>query len=275
VIAATSEGFTLTANELQAVASRAGAHDLPTVLALKSCYATLGERDAAFDGALRDMITRGVILDDEVHPELLTMLHVLQRPDREIAVRLVTPDGMGRISVARRGQSCVLARRVADQVDLRIIDDGKDLRVVATAIRSELPRSAPADVEPFGAPLHDMSEALSNTHDPLDLTDRIRALGAPARVAALLGTALGMRQAFAEIVCYALTQDQGTIARGPAALAVMYTKRGRILAAPSASPAGQLWTTLKAGSDHAFGQAIDQLVELSGEQWETRTGSAP
>jgi hypothetical protein len=29
-----------------------------------------------------------------------------------------------------------------------------------------------------------------------------------------------------------------------------------------------VWTTLKAGSDHAIKQAIGQLVELSTERWE-------
>jgi hypothetical protein len=83
----------------------------------------------------------------------------------------------------------------------------------------------------------------------------------------LLGTALGSRQAFAEIVYYSLVGGEDRVSRGAAAVGVFYTKRGRIVAAPSASPAGQVWTTLKAGSDHAFGQAIGQLVELSGQGW--------
>jgi hypothetical protein len=61
--------------------------------------------------------------------------------------------------------------------------------------------------------------------------------------------------AFAEIVYYALCTDQDRISRRRAAVGVFYTKRGRIVAAPSASPSGQLWTTLKPGSDHAIGQA--------------------
>jgi hypothetical protein len=83
-----------------------------------------------------------------------------------------------------------------------------------------------------------------------------------------LGAALAARLAFAEIVYYALDRNEGRITRGPAAVGVFYTKRGRIVAAPSASPSGQLWTTLKAGSDHAITQAIGQLVELSGDRWE-------
>ena len=109
---------------------------------------------------------------------------------------------------------------------------------------------------------------MSGTHDAALLSDRIRALGAEPRTAMLLGSALACRLAFAEIVYYTLDGDADLIARGPAAVAVFYTKRGRIVAAPSASPSGQLWTTLKAGSDHAITQAIGQLIELSTDRWE-------
>ena len=97
---------------------------------------------------------------------------------------------------------------------------------------------------------------------------RIRALGAETRSAMLLGSALSSRLAFAEIVYYPLASDEGRISRSPAAVAIFYTKRGRIVAAPSASPSGELWTTLKTGSDHTITRAISQLIELSPQRWE-------
>jgi hypothetical protein len=143
------------------------------------------------------------------------------------------------------------------------------LQDVASALVAELPEARPAGIDPVGAPLSDMSERLSGTRDPLGLADRIRALGAPAQAAMLLGTALGSRRAFAEIVYYALADDEGRISRVPAAVGVFYTQRGRIVGAPSASPTGELWTTLRPGSDHAIAQAVGQLVELSDERWVT------
>ena len=113
-----------------------------------------------------------------------------------------------------------------------------------------------------------MSRNLIGTHDAAQLADRVRALGAEPRAAMVLGSALSSRMAFAEIVYYALDDDEGRISRRSVAVGVFYTKRGRIVGAPSASPSGQLWTTLKAGSDHAIRQAIGQLVELSAERWE-------
>jgi hypothetical protein len=267
VIAVLSPQLRLTDDQLRVVAWRVGVHDLPTVLASRPPHATIERREAAFDRAARELVSRSLIVDGAVHPELVSVLATLHRPDRELAMRVVTPEGTARIGVVRRGSLCVLARRIGDDIVLRIVGHGVELREVASALLAELPRARAADIEPVGAPLQEMSQSLSGTHDPVDLADRIRALGAQPHAAMRLGTALAARQAFVEIVYYALAEDEDRISRGPAAVAVFYTKRGRIIGAPSASPAGQLWTTLKAGSDHAFGQAIGQLVEVSDKRW--------
>jgi EspG family len=267
--AALSQSLAMTADELQAMASRAGIHDLPTVLDLVLRYPTIEAREAALDKAIRSLVSRNMIVDGAVHPEVVSMLQTLQRPDREFAMRFATPDGTARISVVRRGSMCVLARRVGDDIVLRIVGHRVDVRTAASALLAELPQAKAAEVPPVGAPLPELSERLSDTHAPLELADRIRAVGADPQAAMLLGTALGSRQAFAEIVYYALADDEGRISRGPAAVAVFYTKRGRIIAAPSVSPSGQLWTTLKAGTDHAFTQAIGQLAEVCDHRWGT------
>jgi hypothetical protein len=260
--------LSLSADELVVMASYLGIHDLPTVLAIRSDHGTVDARDAAHERARRKLLSRNLITDRVVAPELVTLLQALHRPDRELAMRLVTPDGTARVSVVRRGSLCVVARRVGNDFGLRTVGYDADLRDAAAGLLAELPRSAPADVQPVGAPMQEMAQSLSGTHDAAGLADQIGALGAEPRAALLLGTALASRQAFAEIVYYTLADAEGRISRGPAAVAVFYTKRGRIIAAPSASPAGQVWSTLKAGSDHVFGQAIGQLVELSGEGWE-------
>jgi hypothetical protein len=267
-----SRSLALTADELQAMALRVDITDLPTVLNLGFRHPTVGARDAALDEAIRSLVSRSMIVDGVVHPDVVSMLQTLQRPDREFAMRFATPDGTARISVARRGSMCVLARRVGDDIDVKVLGSGVDVRAVASALLAELPRAKAAEVAPVGAPLQEMAERLSGTHDPVALADRIRAVGADPRSALVLGAALGSRQAYAEIVYYALADDEGRISRGPAAVAVFYTKRGRIIAAPSASPIGQLWTTLKSGTDHAFIQAIGSLAELCDHRWGTYSG---
>jgi hypothetical protein len=267
VTTAVTPHFTLSDDELQVIGARVGIEEFPPVLAVRPRYSTVDVLTEAFDCATADLVARGLIRDGEVAPELLPLLQALRRPHRELATRLVTPDGMARLSIVRRGALGVLARRVNNEIVLRVIE-GPDLAVVTRTLIGELPRGQAAQISPVGAPLETISRKLNGTHDAAQLADRVRALGAEPRTAMVLGSALASREAFAEVVYYALASDHDRISRQPAAVGVFYTKRGRIVGAPSASPSGQLWSTLKPGSDHAIGQAIGQLVELSAEAWE-------
>lgn len=260
--------FVLTDDEVQVIAARVGIQGFPTVLGIRPRHGTVDALTAACDHATKALMARGLISDGEVMPELVPLLQALQRPDRELAMRLMTPDGLARLAVVRRGGLGVVARRVSNEITLRVLEGGAGLGVVTRVLIGELPAAQAAQIMPVGAPLDAMSRQLSGTHDPAQLADRIRALGAEPRAAMLLGSALGSRAAFAEIVYYALCSDADRISRRPAAVGVFYTKRGRIVGAPSASPSGQLWTTLKPGSEHAISQAIGQLVELSDDGWE-------
>ena len=258
--------FSLTDDELQDVASRAGVGDFPTVLAVGPRHVRTEALNAAFDRATRALMARGLITDGLVAPDLASVVRALHRPDRELAMRMVTPDGITRISMVRQGPLAVLARRAGNKFALRV--HGAGLRDATQALLAELPQMQPAPIDPVGAPLDDMTECLDTGGEGLQLADRIYALGTERRSAMLLGSALSSRLAFAEIVYYPLASDEGRISRSPAAVAVFYTKRGRIVAAPSASPTGQRWTTLKTGSDHTISQAIGQLIGLSTERWE-------
>ncbi len=266
--AAVLSGFTLTDNELQVVGERVGVQGFPTVLNVRPRYGRVDALEAAFDMATRSLIARGLITDGAIDPDLVPILRALRRPDRELAMRLVTPDGIARVCVLRCGALGVVARRVGDNISLQAADGAAGLSWAIQALIGQLPRAQAAQVTPVGAPTDTVTRKLIGTHDARLLADRVRALGAEPRAAMTLGAALASRMAFAEIVYYALCPDQDRITRRPAAVGVFYTRKGRIVGAPSASPSGQLWTTLKPGSDHSVGQAISQLVELSTDQWE-------
>jgi hypothetical protein len=261
-------GFTLSDDELQVIGSRMGVQGFPAVLGVRPRYQTVDALETALDTATRSLISRGLISDGAIEPDLVPIVRALRRPERELAMRLVTPDGIARICVVRCGGCGVVARRVRDEITLRAAGGPADLAWAGQALLGELPRADAAQVSPVGAPAETVSRNLIGTHDGAQLADRVRALGAEPRAAMVLGSALSSRMAFAEIVYYALCSDQDRISRQPAAVGVFYTKRGRIVGAPSASPSGQLWTTLKPGTDHAIGQAIGQLVELSPDGWE-------
>jgi hypothetical protein len=255
--------LTLTDDQLQVAATRVGVQSLPIVLNVRPRHDDLA---TAVDAATGELTARGLIRHGVVSGELADQLHILQRPDRELALRLVTPQGMVRMTVVRRGGAGVWARRVGNDVTLSALSGVPGLTEVTRALLEVLPAAPAAEIVPVGAPLDAMAPALNGTHDSAQLSDRIRGLGAEPRAALLLGTALAGRQAFAEITHYALDADRVT--RAPGAVGIFYTKRGRIVGAPSASPSGQLWTTLKGGSDHAVRQAVGQLVELSSGRWE-------
>ncbi len=222
----------------------------------------------AADFATRSLSDRDLIRDGEVATEVVPLLRALQRPERELAMRFVTPNGTARVAVVRHGRQCISARRIGNEVTLDGEDAPATLSAAARALMRHLPTSAAAEILPVGGPIDAVAQALSDTHDAILLSDRIRALGAEPRTAMQLGSALANRMAFAEIVYYTLDNEEDRISRCRSAVGVFYTKRGRIVGAPSASPSGQLWTTVKSGSDHTIKQAISQLVELSTERWE-------
>jgi hypothetical protein len=267
VTASLASHFVLTDDELQTVASRVGVQALPVVLDLRPRHGTETALLVAIDHATRALTDRGLIRDGEVTPDLVPLLRSLQRPDRELAMRFVTPDGTARVTMIRQGAQCISVRRVGNEIAMDALEGEASLSLAVRALLAHLPAAPAAEIGAVGAPLDAVSEALSGTHDATLLSDRIRTLGAEPRTAMQLGSALASRQAFAEIVYYTLDGEEDRISRSAAAVGVFYTKRGRIVAGPSASPAGQLWTTLKAGSDHAISQAIGQLVELSGGRW--------
>ncbi|MDV3124024.1 ESX secretion-associated protein EspG [Mycobacterium sp. 21AC1] len=268
--AALTSNFAVTDDEMTVLAARLGVQALPVVLDLRGRHHTQTALAEAVEMATRSLHGRGLIRDGEVVAELGGLVQSLQRPDRELAMRFVTPDGLCRVSVVRKGAQCVCARRIGTDITLTRLEGSAgiaDIAAAAKVLLGQLPDSTPADIGAVGAPLDQASQALSGGADAVQLADSIRALGAEPRTAMLLGSALSARQAFAEIVYYALDPDEDRVLRKPAAVGVFYTKRGRIVAAPSSSPSGQLWTTLKAGSDHAIKQAIGQLAELSGYRW--------
>ena len=259
--------YAMTEEELQVVAARIGVEDFPTVLAVRPRHGTTGRLSTAWDRATQALMERGFIHNGCVAADLTASVRALHRPDRELAMRLVTPEGITRVSMARQGSTGVLATRLGNTITL--LGLGAEAQEATQALLGQLPRMKPAPIDPVGAPLRAIAECLDeDDSDGRRLADRIRALGAEARSAMLLGSALSSRLAFAEIVYYPLASDEGRISRSPAAVAIFYTKRGRIVAAPSASPSGEIWTTLKNGSDHTITRAICQLIELSPQRWE-------
>jgi hypothetical protein len=173
VTATLTPRFVVTDDELQVVADRVGVQALPVVLGIRPRHSTESALIEAADHATRALTDRGLIHDGEARPELAALLRALQRPDRELAMRLVTPEGIAGVAVVRQGAQCISARRVANEIVLEVVAGEASLSAAAQALVRHLPASAAAEVSPVGAPLDAAVEALSGTHDSAVLSDRI------------------------------------------------------------------------------------------------------
>jgi hypothetical protein len=159
VTATLTPHFVFTDDELQVIASRVGVQALPVVLGLRPRHGTEAALVAAIDHATRALSERGLIRNGEVTPELVALLRALQRPDRELAMRLVTPDGTARITVIRQGAQCISARRVGNEIAMELVDGQQSLSGAVRALQTHLPAAPAAQVSAVGAPLDAVSEA--------------------------------------------------------------------------------------------------------------------
>jgi hypothetical protein len=260
--------FTLTDDELRVVGGRVGVTDFPTVLAMRPRHGTVETLVRATELAVQRLTAHRLLDDGGVSPELAGMTQALGRPPWALAMRLVTPAGIARLIVVPHTGGWVLARRIGHEITLREAGHRCGLDSAVRLLLAELPAAAPLEVDAFGAPTAALADCLTGTHATSAIADRLRGLGAGPHVAVTLASAFAARQAFAEIVCHWLDVTSDRIVTAPGAVAVFYTGRGRLIAAPSTSPSGQLWTTLKPGSDHRIGQAISQLAEFAPRGWE-------
>lgn len=264
----TTASFAVTDDELQVLAGRLGIAEFPAVLAVRPRHGTVDALERVHAAARERLTRRGFLgADGQVSPALADAVHTLQRPSREFALRLVTPDGTARVCIASKAGMGVAARRVQNVITLSVLGS-MDFGTPVRALVAELPAGEPAEFDAFGAPCSELAACLDGGHDARYLTDRLRGIGAGQHTALTLGAAFAARLAFGEITCRMLDPVADRIVRTPGAVAVFYTKRGRLVSAPSVSPSGQLWATLKPGTDHRLTQAVSQLSELVPGGWE-------
>ena len=149
---------TLTDDELQVIAARTGIDDSDSARGIRLRHGTIDALDAAFDSATRALAARRLIANGLVAPDLASLVAALHRPARELAMRIVTPNGITRLSMVRHGSLEVLARRTGDEFVLRTISNDGGQRAATQAMLAELPHMDPARIDPVGAPLDAMTE---------------------------------------------------------------------------------------------------------------------
>ncbi|GAA1479965.1 hypothetical protein GCM10009624_04050 [Gordonia sinesedis] len=277
--APSASGVRLSVSALRAVGECIGVGGWPVVLDLDRLDADSGLPDTGAErpgterpsgNADRGGFGSGVHLEalfahGEPIPVVDTVVGVLTRPDRQIEARTFRTDGtITRLCLARRGAAHVLAVRERDEVDLRIVDI-PDAAALGSVIRRHCADRTgvrePLSFTGFGHPSDELADRLRPCGTTHDLTDALHAIGAAAADAAIVATALADIRARTEIVAVARDEPSAGVPQSSGAIGVFDTHQGRILASPSRSPDGRVWTTFSPGSGHRIAQATGLLIE--------------
>ncbi|MEE4021637.1 ESX secretion-associated protein EspG [Gordonia sp. PKS22-38] len=223
----------------------------------------LAERRAVADQQIWE---RRLLVDGEPVAWLATALHILAAPERQLEIRTFSADtgtepiadDPRRTCVARRGHEHVIARRNGSEVDLAVVDVNSEAEIGAILAR-EFPSLEPAMFTGLSAPTEELATRLTHCTSSGDVADALRALGAPGPDATAIASGLTNCRSRSEIV--AVSWSGGFSTQSSGALAVFDTDRGRIVASPSKSPDGRVWTTLSPGSVNRITQATGLLIE--------------
>ncbi|GAC66205.1 ESX secretion-associated protein EspG [Gordonia soli] len=243
---------------LQRLGERCGVQTWPVVLGLRPRYDDAVTALAAARRADQEIATTGLLADGEPATWLATALRVLSTPERLLEVRTFSETDSWRMCVARNGFDHAVAVRRGDTVEIggQLVTGTADLGAI---VRRRLGDAPVPDFVGISAPAGEIADRLARCQGPNDTADALHAVGAGPVEAGLVGAALASCRARTEIV--AVSSADGISTQSSGALAVLDTDRGRIVASPSRSPDGRVWTTLSPGTGHRIAQAVGLLIE--------------
>ena len=235
----------------------------PTVLDVTPTHDTAVDRAAAHSSASRSLLNAGIMSRDAcstagVTGPLADALTVLANPEAVVELRRYGNEMSARMCLARSGGKHVVAHRRPDGLTIRVRGT-LDASEVGPLIAGELGAASAADVQSISAPAAELRERLDRAASAADYADALYAVGATHANAARYAAAFESCVGHAEII--AREAGPGSHSRTSGAVAVYDTARGRIVASPTTSPDGRVWTTLSAGTPHRIAQATDLLME--------------
>ncbi|MBD0860863.1 ESX secretion-associated protein EspG [Gordonia sp. zg691] len=255
----------LDAEVLRRLGERFGVQTWPVVLDIADTAQDEAARRAADRESDATIDALGLIEQEEPTPVAATVLRVLARPQREIEIRSYSESGVRRICLARNGYQHVLAVRNDDRVEVEVVEV-PDVGALASLVRAQFADVTPCEFTAISKPAEEVVERLGRARTGTETTDALHALGATPADAGTVSSALASCRVRTEIV--ASSGEDGRFSQSSGAVAIFDTDRGRIVASPSKSPDGRVWTTLSPGSGHRIAQAVSLLIEtLPDEKW--------
>ncbi len=256
---------TLSPDALVHLGATGGVDVWPAILDLPPTDPTHVVADAS-DEALGEILAMG-LLDAHARPTPWTAatLAVLRTPEAQIDICVHGDSDVHGACLARRGPDHVFAVRSGDAIGLsvpRIADVGDVGRVVGSVF-------GPAEIPEFvgiSVPTNELRERLDRCGCAGDYAASFCAVGATRADAIAMSLAFETCHARAEVV--AASTSGGVTHQSSGTVAVYETGHGRIIAEPSISPDGRMWTTIAPGSSERMGRAVSHLLEtLPGAGW--------
>ncbi|MGW6378422.1 ESX secretion-associated protein EspG [Rhodococcus sp. NPDC055112] len=247
------ESVTLGLDELDLLMNILGIDELPVVLNATARFDSVAARDAAFDTARATLAERGLLEAGAVHPDVAEWLQVLARPNWEVALRWYVAEEISRLCLAHGPTGSVLALRGPDSYVLQRAEPP-----AGELMLDAIGRQSPVDLGVVNAPTDQLVAALADCADARSTARRLAALGVADQDVVAVSAALACCWERAEIV--AIRHGDGKVEPIGGPVTVFDTDRGRIVGTSSVSADGVAWSTLSAGSDARFRQAIDVLV---------------
>ncbi|MGW0182972.1 ESX secretion-associated protein EspG [Nocardia sp. NPDC003345] len=251
----------------------------PSVLAIMPNIYRVEDRDRVAKFVREQLADAGIVAGDEVHPVVAGWLRCLERPDTELAVRILdtgrgdTEPTMLRISLVRSGGDHVLAVRCDDQIVVQsVYHEGKQLNTLVAALKSALGDYPVPSFEPFTLP---DAELAGIPLDPDERRAALRELGAVPQTASVLTRALQEIVRRAEVIMIEHGDGDTGTPDMRACMSVLDTFSGRVVITPSTAMDGQTRSTFRPGDDPALHSGINALAELlPGRSWfdTARTG---
>jgi hypothetical protein len=244
----------------------AGIDDYPFVLVLMPNIVDLDNQERVNRAVLEELIRAGIVFEDgEVHPHIAHWLRCLDRPDVELAVRIVetgAAPAVLRMALVRCDQTHVLAVRNDDQLVIQsLFAVPGQLNTLSAAVLAGMGACPPARFGAFTARWDLVAEA---TGTPEEVGRVWRELGADPAAARLLSAAEVVRAA--EIVAY--EHHDGLQAQPGLIVQLLDTREGRIVVSPSVSADGAIWLRYAPGDNAEFAGAIAGLMDLlPGGSW--------
>ena len=252
-----AEPITLTALEFDVLWEHIAPGAMPLIVKVPSPGKTYEERAAIEDGVWAGLAARGIERDD---PELVDLLRLLARPDREVDGRLWAGSGVRLIACAAE-ESAMLAVLVGETLTLsRISAHG-----LPAAAAGALPQASAGPGRSVTLRTADFEAAAQGDGTVRGFEGSLLARGIRADDATALAEMIGDVVNTGNFGA-AVRDKLGRRVRGERVVSFFDTDAGRYVQIRRPAPDGELWTTISPADTRKLTHHIDELLQETAQQ---------